>query len=143
MASQDSPSGVLNTTHEADAIRAHWMGGGGTWRIGGGGRTVDLSAAAQSGAALSITYRIDRAPTGAVTLGCGGTCAGAADVTKTFSRGPLHRWRTLAVPLSCFAGRSADLSMVEDPLVLRTSGALDLRIKDARLAPASLATCPT
>jgi beta-glucosidase len=144
MASQDSPGGVLRTERSGDWISARWTGAKpATWRIGGGGRVVNLSAAAKPGAALELTYRLDAAAKAPVSLslGCGPICAGAVDVTPALSAAPSPDWRTLTVPLSCLAAKGADLSGAQDPVMLTTAGALGLSIREARLVPAASTSC--
>ncbi|HEY2661196.1 MAG TPA: glycoside hydrolase family 3 N-terminal domain-containing protein [Caulobacteraceae bacterium] len=142
---QPSPTNTLDTVHDGDAIQAKWAGGqNAIWRIGGGGRTIDVSAAAKAGQALTMTYRVDQAPSGPVSLsmGCSGPCKGGVDVTAALQTDAAMSWRTLTVPLSCFAAKGANLTHIEDPVVLQTSGALGLSMKDARLGPAGAAACP-
>jgi beta-glucosidase len=146
MREQLSPEGDLYTLHEGEAIRARWAGGRlAVWRIGGGGRTVDLAAAAKSGLALAITYKVDAPPSGPVKfgLGCGPDCSGMIDVSSTLTKPSSKPWRTLTVPLACFAQHGADLTRVEDPLVIATAKPLDLSIREAKLVhrPAN-AACP-
>ncbi|WP_249138199.1 glycoside hydrolase family 3 protein [Phenylobacterium montanum] len=144
MIDQPSPDGDLDTRHDGSAIRAAWSGGKpAVWRIGGGGRTVDLAEAAKVGQGLQLSFRVVGAPTGPVTLGqaCGAGCAGSVDLTKALSA-KTAGWASLTIPLACFAKAGADLSRIEDPVVLKTAGKLDLLIREARLAPASKAVCP-
>jgi beta-glucosidase len=145
MRQQLSTTGQLDTFHQGDAVTAVWNGrGSGAWRIGGGDRTVDLTAAAQAGQALVLVYRIDRSPIGkvALSMGCDKDCGHGIDVTHELRATPLHRWRTLVAPLSCFASAGVDLTRIENPVVLQTTGALTLSIREAKLAPAAGAPCP-
>ena len=145
MGEQLSTTGQLDTFYQGDAVTGVWDGRGiATWRIGGGDRTVDLTAAARAGQALSLVYRVDRAPTGPVTLGlgCDKACGHGLDISRSLRAAPPRRWRTLVAPLSCFANAGVDLARVENPVVLETGGALTLSIRDARLVPAAGARCP-
>ncbi len=145
MREQPSPTDTLDTVHDGAAIQAKWAGGqSAIWRIGGGGRTVDLSAAAKAGQALVLTYRLDKAPSAPVILamGCSGPCKGGVDVTAALHQDAAKPWHSLSVPLSCFAAKGADLTHIEDPVVLQTAGTLGLSIKEARLASAAGAACP-
>jgi beta-glucosidase len=142
---QLSPTGQLDTFHQGDAITAVWNGSGtGAWRIGGGDRTVDLTASAKAGQALTLVYRVDRSPTGkvALSMGCDKDCGHGFDVTRQLRAAPVHHWRTLTAPLSCFAQAGVDLARIENPVVLQTTGALTLSIREARLVPAAGAPCP-
>ena len=145
MHEQPSPTNALDTVHDGDAIQANWSGGqSAIWRIGGGGRTIDIAAASRAGQALTLTYRVDKAPSSSVILGmgCSGTCKGGVDITAALGADTAKPWRTLTVPLACFAQKGADLTHVEDPVTLQTAGVLGLSIKDARLGPAGGVTCP-
>lgn len=155
MENQLSPGGDLDTRHRGQAIEANWKGGAAAvWRIGGGGRKVDLSGAVRSGLGLSLTYRTGSAPSGPVTvgMGCGPNCVRGFDVASQFgetpaqgapARGaPARGWRTLTIPLTCLAARGADLTEVEDPVVIKTAASFRLEIREARLAPAGR-TCPS
>ncbi len=145
MREQRSTTGQLDTFHQGDAVTGVWNGRGtATWRIGGGDRTVDLTAPAQAGQALTLVYRVDRSPTGAVSLslGCDKACGHGLDITHSLRTTAPGHWRTLVAPLSCFARAGVDLTRIENPVVLQTSGALTLSIREAKLGPAAGASCP-
>ena len=144
MTEQPSPTGALDTLHQGDAITARWSGNTpATWRIGGGGRTIDLAPAAKAGKALQITYRVDHAATGPVLLGmgCGDRCAGKLDVTARMHAGD-SGWRSLTAPLACFAKAGADLTKIEDPLVLQTQGDFSVSIREASVVEINAASSP-
>lgn len=88
--------------------------------------------------ALSIEVLVERTPTRPVTLSMDG---GSVDVTSMLRALPAGEWRTLRVPLRCFAG--ADMSRVDAPFSLSTDGELALRLADIELVPATEAAgCP-
>ena len=56
------------------------------------------------------------------------------DVTRAFKNVPPKNWRTLSIPLSCLADAGADLSSVEVPFAVETSGRFGLTISEVSLA---------
>ena len=146
---QRSPHDAVGVAHGPEGIAAEWGGSRrGTLLIIG--READLRALAQRGGAVTLNYRIDRAPEQRVTLdmrciesSCG---AGASlDLTAAFKSAPLHRWRTIDVPLACLAAGHADLERVEAPFELATAGRFALTIASVRLHSAdsgAAAPCP-
>jgi beta-glucosidase len=55
------------------------------------------------------------------------------DLTPTLKSAPLNAWRTYSYSLSCLAAQGADLSTVEAPFAIATSGRLTLTISEVRL----------
>lgn len=95
-----------------------------------GGRSVDLSALAKGGYALSVRYR--RADQGGATIWFG--------VEGAQRRLPaVGAWATASAALSCLDG--ADLSKVGKPFVLRADGPAVLEIEDVRLVKSAPAAC--
>ena len=120
-----------------------WSGGGeGAFVVQG--PPVDLQRQATGDMAVTMRFRVDRAPTAPVRLsvGCGGACRGGVDVTSLL--GPASgEWRTVKVKLSCLRDAGADLSKAEEPLVLSTAGRLGLTVQDLRLSSnTGDAVCP-
>ena len=87
--------------------------------------------------ALTFAYRVDAAPGAAVTLGVG---AARVPITGVLRGAPVGGWRTLAVPLRCFAG--ADLGHVTEPFTVSTAGRLTLSVADIRIAQGKATACP-
>ena len=147
---QTSPHGGLSLDLDADGATATWNGTqSGALRISG--RAEDLAAPARRGLALEIRYKVNRAPTGAVSLGvrcsaalCGTTSGALLDVTSVFKHAALDGWNTLSMPLSCLQARGADLSRVEAPFVMASTGRLSLTLAEVRLTAASAQrVCPS
>jgi beta-glucosidase len=113
-----------------------------TWS-GGARREVylrsDQPAAINSNLALAMDMMIEKPPTRPVTLSMG---CGAIDVTSLLGDLPHGEWRTMYVPLRCFAKAGADLSRIDTPFRLSTDGELQLRLANIELAPAPEAICP-
>lgn len=169
-ASQPSPTGAVAIALKPGVARVTWAGtGSGVVRIGG--RPVDLRALAARGDVLSVRLKVERAPTSAVSLGircgapygayvpadgsrtklsaatweqCKGPVAPAFDVGPVLASKVPGSWSTLEIPLSCFAGKGADLTAVEAPFAMSTQGALAVTIANVRIARATDAGgCPT
>jgi len=141
---QSSPAGALGVSITAGGLRADWTGARlGKLRITG--RAVDLRSAAAQGARLSLRYRMERAPAATVTLGLGcdePICKGASrdhllDITNALRAAP-GTWRTLSIPLHCFA-EDADLGSVAVPMSMETGGAFQVTLSAIRLVPAAAA----
>ena len=139
-ARQDSPRGAVTASITADGSAAEWSGTeSGLFKISG--RAADLRAPAGQGAAVTLRYRVDRAPERSVMLGlrcttplCGIPGGAMLDVTRVLANSRPGQWRTLSIPLSCFAATGADLANVEVPLAIETSGRFALTIAEATLA---------
>jgi beta-glucosidase len=64
------------------------------------------------------------------------------DVTQVFKNAQPGNWRTLSIPLSCFAAAGADLAQVVVPFAVETSGPFGLTISEVRLAPRTSGPSP-
>ncbi len=130
LARQRSPHGALSLATDRDGLLAEWSAAGeGALIISGRGQ--DLSVDEGNARALSLRYRLAGSPNRRVQLAMGcGACAApvALDVTGALRAAPRGAWRTLKVPLSCFAAKGADLKRVEEPFILSTSGTLSLTV---------------
>ncbi len=141
---QASPADAVSTTRGQNEITASWTGhGSGSWRIGG--RAVDLSAAAKSGGAVAITYRVTHATEAPVMLsmGCGKDCRGGFDIANMLEPSTGDGWRRITVPIACFAEAGVDLTKVEAPVILEADTQLSLVVQDAWIDRAPPPTpCP-
>jgi beta-glucosidase len=140
---QSSPHGALKVGLDTDGAAVTWSGGQqGMLTISG--RASNLSAQARGGAAISVHYRIDRTPEQKVVLGmlctepsCGAASGAMLDVTRIFKSAPLGVWQSISVPLSCLTSAGADLSEVEAPFAVATSGQFAMTIANIRITSAS------
>ncbi|MBU3077743.1 glycoside hydrolase family 3 protein [Sphingomonas quercus] len=99
---------------------------------------IDLGRETNGEISLVVDYRLDRAPTGPVTLSmAGGGKTIALPVTRTLGTA-VGSWQTLAVPLQCFRRRGLDVSRITGPIALAAQGALTLSISAIRLDYASV-----
>jgi beta-glucosidase len=140
---QSSPNGDLRTSRQNNDISADWSGKAeAEWWIGD--TQIDLSARAKAGAVLSLTYRLTQTPTEKMLLGmqCGHMCGGWLDVTAKLGK-PATNWRTLTIPLSCFASHGADMSGIDVPFALKTFGRAAISMRDISIVDGSVPTsCP-
>ena len=122
---------------QEDARRITWGPAGGTLRISAD-KPIDMARESNAQYSLIVEYRLDAAPSGAVTLGlqCGDRCGGTVPVDARLRSVKPGTRQTLAVPLACFDGKGLDPKRVTAPLVLTSAGALGLSISDVRLASA-------
>ncbi len=148
---QDSPQGNVEAALVPAGSSIVWAGtGSGLFTISG--RPGDLRPQARQGVALELRYRVDRAPDQSVTVGlrcteplCGTHAGAMLDVTRLFKSSPAGEWRTLSLPLSCFAAAGADLGQVAAPFALATAGHFGLTISEVSLAakaPGASPRCP-
>jgi beta-glucosidase len=116
------------------------------------GRAIDLGSRDSRGATLEVRYRLDRAPERSVALSlrctealCGTREGAALDVTSAFRDAHPGDWRTLSMPLACFAAAGADLGRVEVPFALSTAGRFGVTISEVSIGhgnPSSASKCP-
>jgi len=69
---------------------------------------LDLGFEANAELMLRVTYRVDTAPAGPVMLAMG---RGKLGANSLFTGG--EGWRTVLIPLKCFAGAGGDMRCVE------------------------------
>jgi beta-glucosidase len=94
-----------------------------------------LSREATAQLSLMLEYRVDEAPTAPVTLGMG---SATLPITGALRAGPAGEWRTLAVPLGCFARAGVDMARVAVPFTIATAGRLRIAVSDVRIASAAV-----
>jgi len=105
-----------------------------------GDGTIDLTFQTNAEMGLLIDYRVDAAPSAPVSLSIGG---GKLDVSPVLAAVPVGDWRSLKVPLKCFAAAGTDVTKVAEPFALSTAGALTVTLQGVKLTtdPAG-AVCP-
>jgi beta-glucosidase len=136
-----SPHGAVSVAFAPVGAQAYWNGAqAGMLRISG--RAADMGRRASEGEAIEVRYRVDHAPLGAVAVGmrctdplCGTKRGAMLDVTKAFRAAPIGAWTTLVIPVSCIAATGADLSKVEVPFAIETSGEFGVTISEVQLLP--------
>jgi beta-glucosidase len=142
-----TPDGALKITHidhkaQEDTVVAKWKGAA-SLAISGG--AVDLSRQTNGDMALRLDLRAASAPTGPVLLamGCGPACQGTVDVTQELRAIGGKGWTSVAVRLSCFKTKGADMSKIATPFLLTSTAPFALDIGSVKLAPGEgPPTCP-
>jgi beta-glucosidase len=127
---------------QEDTLSARWKAAA---SLSIAGAPVDLSRAAGGDVSLSVALRVTAAPAGPVLLamGCGVACQGALDVTQLLRAARGKGWTTLAVRLSCFRQKGANMAAIAEPFLLTSAAPLGLDIGAIRLVPgAAAASCP-
>jgi beta-glucosidase len=141
------PAGVgqerrVDRRAQEDARSFTWPGTRRTLLVLQGPQPVDLSRETTGQLSLVIEYRVDSPPTGAVAVRmvCGAEpCAAQVPITSALRATPAGEWRTLAIPLGCFAATPGfNPKQVTAPLEIETSGRLGLSISDVRIASAAV-----
>ena len=125
----------IDADAQENARQVTWDGSGaGALSVLGG--PVDLSRQTTGDMAVTIRYRVDRAPSGPVllTLSCGPSCGASLDATSLFTGAEAAGWRTVKIKLSCFKARGADMARVSSPFALTTNGRFALSFTEIRLA---------
>jgi beta-glucosidase len=96
---------------------------------------LDIARETNAELSLLIDYNVRSGPTADVKLGMDNA---SVTVTNALRGAPKGEWRTLAVPLKCFAKGGAEMTRISTPLVLGTSGRLAVAISDIRVASAAV-----
>lgn len=124
-------SGVDRRAQE-DSRRLTWAGAGSLAFVAP--RPFDISRETNGEISLVIEYRVDGKPAGQVTAGVQSDGKTATvPLTRTLASAKPGEWNRLAIPLQCFAARGADMQKVIAPLVLESTGSLDMSVSDVRL----------
>lgn len=99
------------------------------------GPPISLSRESERGMSLSVTGRVDKAPSSTVVLaaGCGPLCGGKLDVTDVVREAAGKGTMTLSVPLTCLRAGGADLSNVSTPFALTTSGTFGVTLSSVKV----------
>ncbi len=120
------------------AQQLSWPEGPAALRIGG--KPINLGREANGDLSLALTYRLDRAAMGTVTLAMGE--GKGIDATSLFT-GETGKWRTVKILLKCYQANGTDMNAVSAPVVIRAAGPLMFSLSDARIVsdPAN-SICP-
>jgi beta-glucosidase len=118
---------------QEDSRLATWRGAG-TLAIRTD-RPVDISREATGELSLVFEYRVDAAPSAPVSLRLG---AAAIPIAGELRAAPAGEWRTLVMPLRCFARAGAAMDAATPPFAIESAGALTLALSDVRIASAAV-----
>ncbi len=94
---------------------------------------IDLGRETNADVLVLTTIRIDKAPTAALTtsIRCGASC-GDGFALKSLSTLKTGEWKTIGIPLKCYAAKGADMTKVEAPFRISTTGSVTFSL--ARVA---------
>jgi beta-glucosidase len=96
---------------------------------------ADVSRETNGDVMLLVRLRRDAAAPSDVTLGvgCGSGCGGQLPFAATLGSLPAGKFQTVGVPLKCVQKLGADVAKVDRPLVIQSSGKLDVSISQVKL----------
>lgn len=94
------------------------------------GEAADFQAQLNEGQVLEIVYKVIAADVNKASLAMG---QGAMDVAARFNTGPAAGWQTARIPLSCFVEQGAQMSAMNEPLIIAAEGSLKLQITSVKL----------
>ncbi|WP_300974951.1 exo 1,3/1,4-beta-D-glucan glucohydrolase [Sphingomonas sp. LHG3406-1] len=118
---------------QEDARRLRWTGGGEAAAFIRAAAPIDISRETTGELSLLIDYRVDDRPSGPVTLAMDGAEVPIGGVLRA---APVGEWRTLTIPLRCFARAGLNPQKVAVPASIRTGGTLGMAVSDVRIASA-------
>ncbi len=97
--------------------------------------SVDLSREANGDVMLLLRLRREGAVPKdlKIGVGCGAGCGGLVPFADTLDAVAAKQWQVVGVPLKCFAKAGADVSKVNEALVLESEGKLDLAFSQVKL----------
>jgi beta-glucosidase len=119
---------VDSATRQEGAIQLSWKAGG-MAKASIEGEAVDLRFESSAELMLKMTYRVDTPAGGKATLAMG---SGAVDATGMFTPGA--GWRTVRIPLKCFAEKGADMAHLKPVWTLSVTGPLTVSFSEIELA---------
>ncbi|KPC55310.1 glycoside hydrolase family 3 protein [Amantichitinum ursilacus] len=135
-----TPGGELKATPVDDqggiqwgAMKLTWNGTGQAYMQATG---TDLTPYLATGA-LVFDAKISHAPTDDVIarVDCGYPCMGQISIKSAIVAQPLNTWKTLAIPLACFAAAGTDFTQVNTPFLLYTGGQFEISVGNIRWEP--------
>ncbi len=152
-AAGSSSSGALKVAgidHSAqeDARQLTWSGSAPATLAIERNEPIDLQREANGQLSLVFDARVDAAPAGEVTLAmeCARTgnrpCTGAIPVHEQMRQAPIGQWHPARINLSCFEKRGANMQQITAPLVITSTGALQISINNVRLESGPVTPCP-
>jgi beta-glucosidase len=126
---------AIDRRAQEDSRAFAWSGAGRAAVSIAAAQPLDISREATGQLSLIFDYRVDAAPTAPVDLVLG---TASVPVAGTLRAAPQGTWRTMIVPLRCFATRGADMTRLDPVFALATSGRLGLAISDIKVDSAAV-----
>ncbi|MGA9658491.1 MAG: glycoside hydrolase family 3 N-terminal domain-containing protein [Asticcacaulis sp.] len=131
-------AGLTLSPQDDGALHAVWSGKANAALEVGADTLSDIAREANGAMMLSLTLKVNAAPSSEVRMGVGSASVPITAKLKSLSSGYVK----LAVPLSCF--KAQDLAATPTVLRLETAGRLDVSLSDIRLTESQPgAACPT
>jgi beta-glucosidase len=134
------PGDLLRVTaidHEAqeDARRLQWSGAGEAAAALQSHTSFDLLRESNGDILVLTTLRVDAPATGEVWLqaGCGAGCSGRVDIGPSLAKLTTGTWVRVGVPLKCLAKAGTDVTRLDRPWSIATSGSLTLSVSKVAL----------
>ncbi|RSZ57231.1 glycoside hydrolase family 3 protein [Massilia atriviolacea] len=120
---------------QQDARKITWSGAGQFYAQAAG--TADREAYLNADAALVFDTIVHKAPAGAVKMrvDCKHPCLGEVDATTLFKGLAPDLKRTVKLPLSCFAAKGADFTLIDTPFLVYTEKAFVASFANIRWVP--------
>ena len=142
---------VIDRRVQEDARRVEWTGDGKRpsqiyFRADIPINIEDMTA---TGGMLVMDIRMIQKPAERIKMriDCTWPCHGELDVTEHLQRLDVGVWHRLAIPLACFEAAGTNMSAVDVPFLMSTSGALTIDLAEVTLveknADAKLLSCST
>jgi beta-glucosidase len=124
---------------QEDARSFTWPGTGPATLAIQANQPLDLNREFTGQLSLVVDYRVDQRPTAPVTISMasGATKGAAVPLGGILRSAPAGEWRTLTLPLGCFA-QGLDPAKLTAPLLIETAGKLGLSISDVRVISATV-----
>ena len=93
-------------------------------------QAIDITELANKDAALQFNVKVEAAPQSdvAMRMDCRYPCSGQIDVTGLLKSLPMNSWQSVAIDLDCFRAAGAELSQIDVPFLIGTSGPLALQL---------------
>jgi beta-glucosidase len=97
--------------------------------------TVDISRETNGDVMLLVRLKRESTAPADLKIGvaCGAGCGGLVPFAETLNAVPASKWQTVGVSLKCFTKAGADVTKVNEALVLETEGKLDLAFSQVKL----------
>jgi beta-glucosidase len=92
-----------------------------------------------------MTIRVDQPASAPVfmSVDCGEGCGGTLDVSDRLAIAPVGDWSDITVALKCFVAAGADVSKLNVPWRITTSGSFQFTVNAVKLtAPPADLSCP-
>ncbi|WP_308909203.1 glycoside hydrolase family 3 protein [Pseudokordiimonas caeni] len=122
---------VDSANMQEGAVELEWGGAAATFAITG--PEMEMSRETNADMSLAITFRVDAAPEGSVSIAMPAALGDAGLDAKPLFSANVGEWRTAKLSLSCFARANPGMQQVASPLVVTASGPFGISISDARI----------